>query len=104
MKLNYKDMIKALADIEDERRVSEEVVISALKEAMCKAYKKDIDISDINKLEKCNLKYLLLILIFVLTSVPKEVCIKKSYKTNNDKKKLILFTKVKREEQKKNEK
>ncbi|MBQ6223491.1 MAG: transcription termination/antitermination protein NusA [Solobacterium sp.] len=48
MKLNYKDMIKALADIEDERRVSEEVVISALKEAMCKAYKKDIDISDIN--------------------------------------------------------
>ena len=41
-------MIKALALIEDERRIPEEVVIGALKEAMCKAYKKDMDLSDIN--------------------------------------------------------
>ena len=32
MKLKYKDLIKALNAIEDERRVPEEVVLEALKE------------------------------------------------------------------------
>ena len=48
MELNYKEMIKALNAIEDERRIPESVVIEALKEAMCKAYKKDAELSDIN--------------------------------------------------------
>ena len=48
MELNYKEMIKALNAIEDERRIPESVVIDALKEAMCKAYKKDAELSDIN--------------------------------------------------------
>ncbi|MBR2594781.1 MAG: transcription termination/antitermination protein NusA [Solobacterium sp.] len=46
--MNYKEMIKALNAIEDERRIPESVVIEALKEAMCKAYKKDAELSDIN--------------------------------------------------------
>lgn len=48
MELKYKEMIKALNAIEDERRIPEEVVIEALKEAMAKAYKKDAELSDIN--------------------------------------------------------
>ena len=48
MKLKYKDLIKALNAIEDERRVPEEVVLEALKEAMSKAYKKDAELSDIS--------------------------------------------------------
>lgn len=47
MKLKYKDMIKALTAIEDERNVPEEVILEALKEAMAKAYKKEVDLSDI---------------------------------------------------------
>ncbi|MCR5230310.1 MAG: transcription termination factor NusA [Solobacterium sp.] len=46
--MKYKEMIKALNAIEDERRIPEEVVIEALKEAMAKAYKKDAELSDIN--------------------------------------------------------
>ena len=48
MELRYKDMIKALNAIEDERRIPESVIIDALKEAMAKAYKKDAELSDIN--------------------------------------------------------
>jgi N utilization substance protein A len=48
MKINYKELIKALAGIEDERRISEEVLQDALKEALAKAYKKDMELSDIN--------------------------------------------------------
>ncbi len=47
MELKYKEMIKALSAIEDERKISEEIVIDALKEAMAKAYKKDAELSDI---------------------------------------------------------
>ena len=48
MELRYKDMIKALNSIEDERKIPESVVLDALKEAMAKAYKKDAELSDIN--------------------------------------------------------
>ena len=48
MELKYKDMIKALNAIEDERKIPESVVLDALKEAMAKAYKKDAELSDIN--------------------------------------------------------
>ena len=48
MELKYKDMIRALNAIEDERKIPEEVVLDALKEAMAKAYKKDAELSDIN--------------------------------------------------------
>ena len=48
MELNYKDMIKALSAIEDERKIPEEVLQDALKEALAKAYKKDAELSDIN--------------------------------------------------------
>lgn len=47
MKLKYKDLIKALTAIEDERNVPESVILEALKEAMSKAYKKDAELSDI---------------------------------------------------------
>ncbi len=48
MKLKYKDLIKALTAIEDERNVPESVILEALKEAMSKAYKKDAELSDIS--------------------------------------------------------
>lgn len=48
MELNYKDMLKAMGQIEEERRIPESVVADALKEAMCKAYKKDAELQDIN--------------------------------------------------------
>ncbi len=47
MKAKYKDLIKALTAIEDERNVPESVILEALKEAMSKAYKKDAELSDI---------------------------------------------------------
>ena len=56
MKLKYKDLIKALNAIEDERRVPEEVVLEALKEAMSKAYKKDAELSDISAETEINEK------------------------------------------------
>ena len=72
MELKYKDMLRALTDIEEERRIPEEVVISALKEAMCKAYKKDIDIADINVEAEINDKTAT-IDIFQLYNVVEEV-------------------------------
>ena len=48
MELKYKDMLKALAAIEDERKIPEEDLKEALKEALAKAYKKDAELSDIN--------------------------------------------------------
>ena len=47
MKFN-KEMLKALAAIEDERRIPEETLKEALKEALAKAYKKDAELPDIN--------------------------------------------------------
>ncbi len=56
MELKYKDMIKALSDIEEERRIPEDVILDALKEAMAKAYKKDANANDINVIAEINEK------------------------------------------------
>ena len=48
MELKYKDMLKALAAIEEDRKIPEEDLKDALKEALAKAYKKDAELSDIN--------------------------------------------------------
>ncbi len=48
MELKYKDMLKALSAIEDERKISEDDLKEALKEALAKAYKKDAELADIN--------------------------------------------------------
>ena len=48
MELKYKDMLKALAAIEEDRKIPEEDLKEALKEALAKAYKKDAELSDIN--------------------------------------------------------
>lgn len=47
MPIKYKDVVKALSEIETERKIPESVVIDALKEAMCKAFKKNSELSDI---------------------------------------------------------
>ena len=48
MAINYKDLLKAFSTIEDDRKISKEIVIDALKDALAKAYKKDAELNDIN--------------------------------------------------------
>ena len=48
MELKYKEMLKALAAIEEDRKIPEEDLKDALKEALAKAYKKDAELPDIN--------------------------------------------------------
>lgn len=45
--MNLKDLLKAMQSIEDDRKVSKDIVIDALKEALAKAYRKHIDIPDV---------------------------------------------------------
>ncbi|MCI5774466.1 MAG: transcription termination factor NusA [Erysipelotrichaceae bacterium] len=45
-KLN--ELLKAMSLIEDDRKIPKEIVVEALKEAMAKAYKKHVEIPDIN--------------------------------------------------------
>ena len=45
--MNFKDLIKAMRSIEETSMLSEEVVISALSEAISKAYRKHIEIPDV---------------------------------------------------------
>ena len=52
MELNYKDLLKAMSAIEDERKISSAVIVDALKEAMAKAYKKDVDLNDLYEMLK----------------------------------------------------
>ena len=49
-------MIKALALVEDEKNISEEVILDALKEAMAKAYKKNAELQDIDVVAEINEK------------------------------------------------
>ena len=56
MELNYKNMLKALALVEDEKNISEEVILDALKEAMAKAYKKNAELKDIDVVAEINEK------------------------------------------------
>ena len=44
MKIKYKDIIQAMSDIEEVRRIPEEVVLEALKDAVCRAYRKEVTI------------------------------------------------------------
>ena len=45
--MNFKDLLKAMQLIEDDRKISKEVILEALKEALTKAYRKHVDIPDI---------------------------------------------------------
>lgn len=45
--MNFKNVIKALCEIESDRHISQEIVIEALEEAMAKAYRKHLDIPDL---------------------------------------------------------
>lgn len=56
MELKYKDMIKALNAVEEERNIPANVVLDALKEAMARAYKKDAELSDIDVIAEINEK------------------------------------------------
>lgn len=56
MELKYKDMIKALNAVEEERNIPADVIIEALKEAMAKAYKKDAELTDIDVVAEINSK------------------------------------------------
>ena len=56
MELNYKNMLKALVLVEDEKNISEEVILDALKEAMAKAYKKNAELQDIDVVAEINEK------------------------------------------------
>ena len=56
MELNYKAMMKAMSSIVEERNIPAEIIIDALKEAMVKAYKKYVDISDIEVVAELNAK------------------------------------------------
>ena len=56
MELKYKDMIKALNAVEEERKIPSEVIVEALKEAMAKAYKKDAELADIDVVAELNPK------------------------------------------------
>ena len=56
MKLKYKDMIRALSDVETERNIPVDVIKEALKEAMAKAYKKNAELSDIEVVAEINEK------------------------------------------------
>lgn len=48
MPINVKQLTEALSAVEDETRISEDVIISALKDAYAKAYKKTMGLDDIN--------------------------------------------------------
>ncbi len=54
MELKYKDMIKALNAVEEERSIPAETIKEALKEAMAKAYKKDAELADIDVVAEIN--------------------------------------------------
>ena len=45
--MNYKDLLRALSSSEDERKISKDIVIDALKEALAKAYRKNVELPDI---------------------------------------------------------
>ena len=46
MKIKYKEIMQALLDIEDTRRIPEDVVLEALKDAVCRAYRKEVTIDN----------------------------------------------------------
>ena len=45
--MDFKAIYRAMNQLEDNRKISMEIVVEALKEAMAKAYRKHIDIPDV---------------------------------------------------------
>ena len=45
--MDFKAIYRAMNQLEDNRKISKEIVVEALKEAMAKAYRKHIDIPDV---------------------------------------------------------
>ena len=45
--MDYKVLLNALTSIEDDRNISKDVVMGALKEALIKAYRKNVELPDI---------------------------------------------------------
>ena len=45
--MNFKELLKAMQTIEDDRKINKDIVIAALQEALAKAYRKHIDIPDV---------------------------------------------------------
>jgi N utilization substance protein A len=56
MEFKYKDMIKALGAVEEDKNVSEQVVLDALKQAIEKAFKKDAELDDLDVTAEINEK------------------------------------------------
>ncbi|MBW9211884.1 MULTISPECIES: transcription termination factor NusA [Terrabacteria group] len=56
MKLDYKKLLIALTDVEEERNIPQTVILDALKEAMAKAYKKNEELPDIDVVAEINEK------------------------------------------------
>lgn len=56
MELKYKDMIKAMGAIEDAHKISADIVMDALCEALAKAYKKEAELQDIDVYAELNKK------------------------------------------------
>lgn len=56
MELKYKDMIKAMGAIEDAHKISADIVMDALCEALAKAYKKEAELQDIDVYAEVNKK------------------------------------------------
>ncbi|MBR4162802.1 MAG: transcription termination/antitermination protein NusA [Solobacterium sp.] len=54
--MKYKEMIKALNAVEEERNIPADIIIEALKEAMARAYKKDAELTDIDVVAEINEK------------------------------------------------
>ena len=44
--MNFKDIMKALNAIEEDRHISKDIIVEALKEALAKAYRKHLEIPD----------------------------------------------------------
>lgn len=48
--IKFKELLKAMQLIEDDRKIDQDTVVSALKEAIAKAYRKHVDIPDVQVL------------------------------------------------------
>ncbi len=56
MAINFKKLVAALGEVETDTKISEDVIVEALKEAYIKAYKKTVGLDDINVEAELNSK------------------------------------------------
>ncbi|MBR2812056.1 MAG: transcription termination/antitermination protein NusA [Solobacterium sp.] len=88
--MNYKDMIAAFGLVESERSISVDVIKEALKEAIAKAYKKDIEINEIEVEAEINEKKKTIELYQTYTVVEKveddefEISLEDAHRINKD--------------------